>query len=285
MMWLQKKRQEIDIIDAELADLLKKRFKIVEEIGHYKKENNIPVMQNSRVEEIMKKCEFLAGEKKLDPEFLKKLYKLIINHACRLESEMIPLEDDEKAVVFCTLGPEGTCHSNAVKQFIKFHSIVNAEIVYVNDFEEAVKKMRIGNADYIVQNAAHPQVGLLNEKYRNEIYVNDSFLCPTLSMGILRRKGGNRKRKIGLMPAAVNYINQEDWEELVFETANPIVGEELLHGKYDFGITFTRFALEYPDELELVVDFGGPVDTCWLVYGKEKRNVYGEVLGDKTVKY
>jgi len=286
MEWLKNKMQEIDLIDTKLIDLIKERFEIINKIGHYKKENNIPVMQNTRVEEIMRKCELMAKEKELAPELIKNIYKVIIDYACKLEQEMLPSCDDKvKEIIFCTLGPDGTCHSNAVKQFINFHSIKAAKIDYVDDFEDAVLKIKNNEVDYIVQNVAHPQIGLLNEKYRNEIYMNDSFQCPTISMGILRRKNGSGEKKIGIMPAAVNYIDPNEWDELIFETSNPKVNEALLNGKYNYGITFIHFASEYPHELELVSNFGGPVDTCWVVYGRNKRNIYGEVLGDKTIEY
>lgn len=45
-------------------------------------------------------------------------------------------------IVFCTLGPEGTCHDNALKNYIKFQKLDNASIVYISKFSDAVDLLR-----------------------------------------------------------------------------------------------------------------------------------------------
>lgn len=48
-------RKEIDSIDSDLADALQRRMKIVSEIGEIKKENNLPVTDSSREQEVLEK--------------------------------------------------------------------------------------------------------------------------------------------------------------------------------------------------------------------------------------
>lgn len=51
---LARKRQEIDILDDELLNLLSSRMNIAREIGRYKKEHNITILQTDRWSEILK---------------------------------------------------------------------------------------------------------------------------------------------------------------------------------------------------------------------------------------
>lgn len=46
-------RKRIDLIDNEFRDLLKTRLEIVSLISKYKKENNLPILDSSREEEIL----------------------------------------------------------------------------------------------------------------------------------------------------------------------------------------------------------------------------------------
>lgn len=70
-------RARIDEIDGELLDLLSGRMKVADEIGRYKKENNITILQPNRWDKILAKV-FVKGEERgLDSEFLEKVFKAI----------------------------------------------------------------------------------------------------------------------------------------------------------------------------------------------------------------
>lgn len=279
MDWLSEKRKQIDVIDDCVLEKMRQRVRLIEEIGEYKLKSDVAVMQPGRVNEIMEKCRKFAEENNLNADFLQALYTLIIQYSCEKEQGMKGDITKEK-IRICTLGPAGTCHDNAVKNYIEFQNIkAQSEIFYVTDFIDAVTMLREESADYIIQNCAHPQVGLLNEKYRKEIFIIDSFLFPTKSMGVIKRKNSHHKNTIGIMPAAINYTDREKWDSIIYEDANPLVEEGLLEDKYEYGITFTDSADRHPDVLELTESFGGPVDTAWIVYGRVRRNTNEEVLG------
>lgn len=55
-MDLNHARNEINIIDKEIVQLLEKRFNVVMEIGKYKKENNIPIYDKEREKNVVKNC-------------------------------------------------------------------------------------------------------------------------------------------------------------------------------------------------------------------------------------
>lgn len=55
-------RDDIDSIDNELIELFKRRMDCAKEVGLYKKENNIPVLNSGREEEILSAVEQKGGE-------------------------------------------------------------------------------------------------------------------------------------------------------------------------------------------------------------------------------
>lgn len=86
---LQNFRQEIDALDAQIIDTLARRFKICETIAAFKKKEGIPMMQQSRVEQVKRRCTTLAAQHGLDPYLVGELYGLIIGHSCKLEDKII----------------------------------------------------------------------------------------------------------------------------------------------------------------------------------------------------
>lgn len=81
-------RQQIDIFDDHLIDLLEKRMKVAEYIGLFKKENNITILQTTRWNEIIKKSIVKGEAKGLSPEVIDTIFKAIhqesINHQMRV---------------------------------------------------------------------------------------------------------------------------------------------------------------------------------------------------------
>ena len=84
-MELEDYRKEIDEIDADILNLLGRRFMVVEKVSQHKKKNNIKIVQEDRMKEIYDKAEVIAHKKNLDPRFVHSLFELIINEAIRRE--------------------------------------------------------------------------------------------------------------------------------------------------------------------------------------------------------
>ncbi len=81
---LEKLRQQINHLDNELMQILGQRMKIAEQIGLYKKENNITILQTNRWNEILERA-FQEGDKiGLSKEFITKYFDAVhmesINH-------------------------------------------------------------------------------------------------------------------------------------------------------------------------------------------------------------
>jgi 3-deoxy-7-phosphoheptulonate synthase len=81
-------RQQIDVFDDHLIDLMEQRMKVAETIGRFKKENNITVLQSSRWDEIIKKAIVKGETKGLSAELIDTIFKAIhqesINHQMKV---------------------------------------------------------------------------------------------------------------------------------------------------------------------------------------------------------
>lgn len=81
---LEKLRQQINHLDDELMQILSQRMKVAAQIGLYKKENNITILQTNRWNEILERA-FRQGEKiGLSKEFVTRYFDAVhmesINH-------------------------------------------------------------------------------------------------------------------------------------------------------------------------------------------------------------
>ncbi len=70
-------RTEIDKLDGELIDLLAKRMRVVDEIGLYKKENNITILQLKRWKHIIEDRLAIGENLGLNRKFLLQLLELV----------------------------------------------------------------------------------------------------------------------------------------------------------------------------------------------------------------
>ncbi|MBD5189329.1 MAG: bifunctional 3-deoxy-7-phosphoheptulonate synthase/chorismate mutase type II [Bacteroidales bacterium] len=81
-------RQEIDRIDNDLVDMLGKRMRICREIGLYKKEHGMKVVQGARYSDMMKSREDLAREMEMSDEFIRRVYAAIHEESVRQQIEV-----------------------------------------------------------------------------------------------------------------------------------------------------------------------------------------------------
>lgn len=83
-------RRQIDEIDNDLLALLARRMRVSEEIGQYKKEHNMPVLQEQRYDEILQKRIAQAVEMDMHPEFMKTV--LVAIHEESVRHQMVIMQ-------------------------------------------------------------------------------------------------------------------------------------------------------------------------------------------------
>lgn len=182
-----------------------------------------------------------------------------------------------RSVRVVTLGPAGTCHERAVQRYMAFQGVNDFEIEFIADFMDGLERIREREDSFLVQCSAHPRVHEVTERYWKEVFVVDTFIYPTKHLVVLSRREVDKPRSIGIVPATKGYVDLSQWEEVIDVVSKPVVGEELLAGRYDAGLTHLEHFEEHEDELRLDLDIG-EIDTTWVVYGTKKR-FQGEVIG------
>jgi hypothetical protein len=186
-----------------------------------------------------------------------------------------------KIPTFITLGPEGTCHENALRHYLAFQGLEDVRIVLVDDLLSQGLEMMRGRPDtFLVQCSAHVQVHLVTERYHDEVFVIDTFIYPTKELSLLVRAGVEEPSSLGIVSATRGYLDLSRFQTIVDEPSKPVVARKLLAGEYDAGLTHLHHAYEHPDELTIEAVYGA-VDTTWLVYGSRKR-FEGKVIGQRV---
>jgi len=80
---LSELRRQIDEIDEGLLEFLAKRMRISREIGVYKKEHNMPILQTPRFGEILDNRSNMGITMDLNPDFVKKIFSEIHEESVR----------------------------------------------------------------------------------------------------------------------------------------------------------------------------------------------------------
>jgi 3-deoxy-7-phosphoheptulonate synthase len=95
-------RQQIDVFDDHLIDLIERRMEVAEKIGQYKKDNNITILQSARWDEIVKRVMVKGLAKGLSKEMTDTIFKAIhqesINHQMKIMNNGIDINTADKKI-------------------------------------------------------------------------------------------------------------------------------------------------------------------------------------------
>ncbi len=80
-------RQQIDELDNELLEILNKRMAVSRQIGIYKKEHRMPVLQIGRHDEIMNRRLAAATEMGMSADFMRTILSAIHEESVRQQIE------------------------------------------------------------------------------------------------------------------------------------------------------------------------------------------------------
>lgn len=82
-------RQQIDRLDDELLELLDKRMRVACEIGQYKKEHSMPVIQAGRYNDLMDRRVHSAEEMGMSAEFMRAILAAIHEESVRKQIDIV----------------------------------------------------------------------------------------------------------------------------------------------------------------------------------------------------
>ncbi|MHC2991268.1 cytochrome C4 [Pontibacter sp. HJ8] len=88
-------RLQIDVADHDIIGALARRMALVEQIGEYKKLNNVQVLQLERWKEIFRTRADWASEAGINPAFVEELYKLIHVESIREQTAILQAGNPE----------------------------------------------------------------------------------------------------------------------------------------------------------------------------------------------
>lgn len=82
-------RQQIDEFDDQLLELLAKRMRVSNEIGTFKKEHGMTIVQTDRYDEILTKRIAQATEMAMNPEFMRVVLEAIHEESVRVQLDIL----------------------------------------------------------------------------------------------------------------------------------------------------------------------------------------------------
>ncbi|MBL6446468.1 bifunctional 3-deoxy-7-phosphoheptulonate synthase/chorismate mutase type II [Fulvivirga sp. 29W222] len=86
---LEELRNKIDSVDHDLIETLSIRMKLIEQIGEYKKKNNVTIFQLERWNEIIRTRPRWAEALDLRKDFIEEIYKQIHSESLRNQTEIL----------------------------------------------------------------------------------------------------------------------------------------------------------------------------------------------------
>ena len=185
--------------------------------------------------------------------------------------------------IFSTLGPAASNHVFVLRRYLDAHGLPDAEIRLFEDFHAGADALQAGNADYMLQCAAHPEVPAITGAFRQTVMVVDAFVSPSQPMALVRMRAPQRFdresvaireappacERVGVQPATERYVDLGAWRTVVHEPTVAHVQEGLLEGRYDAGIVFTGWAQEMEERVEVLSAIGTVCD-AWILFGRER---------------
>lgn len=86
---LDRLRKEIDMIDEEIMNILASRMKISRDIGTYKKENNMTILQSERWKEVLQKYIERGAQSGLGADFITRVIKSIHDESIEQQEKIM----------------------------------------------------------------------------------------------------------------------------------------------------------------------------------------------------
>lgn len=170
---LQEIREKLDRLDKQLLELFEERMELCGNVAEYKLENGKSVYDREREQEKLKSLEELA-EDEFEQQAVRELFSQIMTISRRYQYKVLSengrtMESEFKAVKSLTRdqvkvvyqGVEGAYSHEAALQYFG----EAAELYHVFSWEDAMKDVEAGNADYAVVPIENSSAGAVTGNY------------------------------------------------------------------------------------------------------------------------
>lgn len=166
-------RKEIDEIDSQLLPLIIKRMDAAKKVAAIKKENNIPILNTKREEEILNKMSTKGGEY---GSAVKVAYSTFMDISRALQHEILGsgkelreeisngcLENGKENPKVICQGTEGSYSSKAAETF--FRKVHGYSRFFCKSFEDIFSSVASGEADFGVVPVENSTAGSVHENF------------------------------------------------------------------------------------------------------------------------
>lgn len=160
-------RAELGESDRALVEALGRRNRIVETIAAVKQQANATLRDREREREVLEHVEAAAREERLDPYFVARLFREIIDHSIRSQQARLlsgGLENRDRAILVGYTGEEGALsHQAAQRHFSPWH----AQTAYraFPSFRDTLQAVRDRGIDYALVPIENTASGSITEVY------------------------------------------------------------------------------------------------------------------------
>lgn len=86
---LKELQEQLAQVDQAILDALERRFELCREMANAKLANEAGVMQPAEIDEAVDRCVSFAASLQLDPGFVKRFFRLIVEKSCKIERELM----------------------------------------------------------------------------------------------------------------------------------------------------------------------------------------------------
>lgn len=154
-------RKEIDSIDKELIALFERRMDVAKKVGEYKKENNLPILNEEREKEVIKKN--VSNLKNPNYSHIaEKFFEKIMELSRSLQSDIVkPRYSNNENKIIGYQGVEGAFSEEAV---LKFFSNPK-EVKKYDEFEDVFEALLKNEIAYGVLPIENSYTGAISEVY------------------------------------------------------------------------------------------------------------------------
>ncbi|MFA8344195.1 MAG: prephenate dehydratase [Rhodothermaceae bacterium] len=161
-------REKINQLDSQLIDLLARRREASNEVIKTKNKDGLPIRDLNREEEILKNLIIEGKKKGLDAFFVTNIFNEIIEDSVRLQQKFVLTDavDNSKSqpLKIAIQGIIGSYSSLAARKFFS-RDFDNFIFSGKNTFEEVVRTVEKGGADYAMLPVENTTSGSINEVY------------------------------------------------------------------------------------------------------------------------
>lgn len=174
---LKQYREEIDTIDRQLAELFQRRMDVVDNVGRYKVERNMPVLDAKREQEVLDKKAALARDEGMSAD-LAALFEQIMAISRRRQRKLVHESGEEPGYERCKraiaaartpvsnprVAYQGVAGAYSEMACINFFGDESKNIG-LEQFEDVFEALKKGEADYAVLPIENSTSGAIRQVY------------------------------------------------------------------------------------------------------------------------